>query len=497
MSDKQDRPPPDFEKMAREAQAKGANDVHKLDDIIDGFNDTHFVSHEGGTTFVYREDYDRMLGRDVLRRMRKREFVDLYSHVRMPLGQTTKSIADIWFNNPQRRSFTDGVVFDPSGQAAPLTTYNLWRGFGVEPKPGDWSLLRDHVRTVICPDDDVAFTYLLKWMARLVQHPAEPGETAVVMRGGEGTGKGTLARALMHLLGQHGMQVANAKHLVGNFNSHLRDCIFLFADEAFFAGDRQHVGVLKSIITERVLTVEAKYRDPVQASNFLHVMMASNLDWVVPAAIDARRFLMLDVSKTRANDHAYFSAIWRQMEGGGYEAMLHDLLHLDLTGFDHRAVPSSVALDDQKDQSLPVKLEWWQAVLYRGYVYDSRHGFEDYFMCWRQQESTKLLYASYEAFARSHGERHLMTAVGFGRFMQKLGARPRNLHRNPVVGEHVIHDGGSRHMVAELLNQNQAHGYSIGSLAEARKAFERLTTLRIEWPEVWEVSGEGGQRFSE
>ena len=38
-------------------------------------------------------------------------------------------------------------------------------------------------------------------------------------------------------MGQHALKISNAKHLVGNFNSHLRDCVFLFADEAFFAGD--------------------------------------------------------------------------------------------------------------------------------------------------------------------------------------------------------------------------------------------------------------------
>ena len=36
----------------------------------------------------------------------------------------------------------------------------------------------------------------------------------------------------------------------GRTGRHLRDVVFLFADEAFFAGDRAHVGVVKSIITE-------------------------------------------------------------------------------------------------------------------------------------------------------------------------------------------------------------------------------------------------------
>jgi hypothetical protein len=35
---------------------------------------------------------------------------------------------------------------------------------------------------------------------------------------------------------------------VGNFNVHLRDCVMLFADEAFCDGDKQHESVLKTLI---------------------------------------------------------------------------------------------------------------------------------------------------------------------------------------------------------------------------------------------------------
>ncbi len=153
----------------------------------------------------------------------------------------------------------------------------------------------------------------------MFQRPVEQGEVAVVMKGCEGTGKGTLAKALMRMMGQHGLAVSNAKHLIGNFNGHLRDAVFLFCDEAFFAGDRAHVGVLKSLITEPYLTVEAKFQNAVQQPNFLHVMMASNEEWVVPASMDARRFFVLVVSEAKKNDHAYFAAIWKQMEAGGYE----------------------------------------------------------------------------------------------------------------------------------------------------------------------------------
>ena len=275
--------------------------------------------------------------------------------------------------------------------------------------------MRDHILNVICRGNRDHLEYLICWMARLVQFPAQQGEVAVVMCGGEGTGKGTLAKALLNVLGQHGLAISNAKHLTGNFNAHLRDCVFLFADEAFFAGDRAHVGTLKSLITEPYLAIEAKYRNVVQMPNFVHLMMASNERWVVPAAWDARRFFVLEVSSAHANDHLYFAAIWEEMANGGYEAMLHDLMNLDLTFFNVRKVPETEGLRAQRKLSMSIPEAWWTDVLHRGYVYRSKLGLEDHFAEWHAQVSTEVLFASYEllkgptraASAEQRGVRHV------------------------------------------------------------------------------------------
>jgi site-specific recombinase XerD len=68
------------------------------------------------------------------------------------------------------------------------------------------------------------------------------------MRGKQGTGKGVFARGFGHLLNQHFLHLARSKHLVGNFNAHLRDAVVVFADEAFLAADdKETEGVLKAI----------------------------------------------------------------------------------------------------------------------------------------------------------------------------------------------------------------------------------------------------------
>jgi hypothetical protein len=96
-----------------------------------------------------------------------------------------------------------------------------------------------HVCLVLAAGDRKAADYILRWAAWIVQHPGERAEVALVLKGGKGCGKGVFVRALAQCFGEHGMHISNQEHLVGKFNGHLRSCLFLFADEAFWAGDKK------------------------------------------------------------------------------------------------------------------------------------------------------------------------------------------------------------------------------------------------------------------
>jgi hypothetical protein len=213
------------------------------------------------------------------------------------------------------------------------------------------------------------------------------------------------------------------------------------------------------------------------SKNRLHVLMASDQEWVVPAAISERRFFVLDVKSDRLQDTAYFTAINEELENGGYEAMLYDLLHYDISKFNVRAVPETAALQDQKTRSLSTDLAWWNCVLHRGYVYESKLGQEEHFVQWHEWEATRVLYKSYSEFAKSRHERQMMDESGFGRFMVKL-ATPKQ-KRKGVVGEHMCPKLGRDR--SELVTDRVPHGYAVGTLDQARAAFEAYTKLTYDW----------------
>jgi hypothetical protein len=158
---------------------------------------------------------------------------------------------------------------------------------------------------------------------------------------------------LKQLFGVHGIQITSPEGLVGEFNNHLIQCCLLFADEAFFPGDKRVVARLKATISEPTLTIQPKGVDRFEAENCLHIVMASNEDWMVPASSKARRFMISKVSEKYVGNFEYFKKLANQMEGGGLAAMLYDLLNMDLKGWHPRLdIPQTEALKRQKILSI-------------------------------------------------------------------------------------------------------------------------------------------------
>ena len=212
--------------------------------------------------------------------------------------------------------------------------------------------MQDHIREVLASGDDDADAYITNWLAFAVQHPAEQAEVALVLKGGRGSGKGTLGVAMTHIFGQHAVHISSVKHLIGHFNVHLRDACFLFADEAYWPGDKSGEGALKRLITEPTLLIEPKFVDAMTVPNMLHVLMASNEDWVFPAGESERRYAAFEVSEHKRQDESWFKPLYEQLRNGGYAAMLYDLLRRELGDWHPRKIPMTEALREQQIRSL-------------------------------------------------------------------------------------------------------------------------------------------------
>jgi len=190
-------------------------------------NADNCVVLDGGKTLVLRlEKVEHIAGGEcyvhlVPTFLRFGDFRNFYLNRRIQVGNRSVDIGSWWLEHSQRRQY-DGVVFRPAGARIINGRLNLWTGWGVEPKQGDWNLLRKHIREVLAAGDEDVYRYIMNWLAWAVQHPGEQAEVALVFIGERGSGKGTLGKALSKIFGQHALHLSSPEHLTGRFNAHLR-----------------------------------------------------------------------------------------------------------------------------------------------------------------------------------------------------------------------------------------------------------------------------------
>lgn len=142
--------------------------------------------------------------------------------------------------------------------------------------------------------------------------------------------------------------------------------------------------------------------------------MTSNNDQVVRADGSDRRYAVFEVINPHQGDpdsrRRYFGELVEQMENGGYEAMLGELLARDISGWNPEAIPETEALRRQKRLNLsndPV-MAWYYSRLEDGIdILSEETGQGSY--PWRESEvqwvPVQAVIADYTAFAKRHGHR--------------------------------------------------------------------------------------------
>ena len=317
---------------------------------------------------VIRETFDRVEKKHNVAFLEKSAFFDYYANKKVPVknGDSTKlvQLGKLWWEWPERREHSE-VIFDP-GEKYGEEYFNLFRGFPLKEKQGDWGLMRDHIRTIICDGKEDIFDYVIAWMARAVQDPGgkKPG-TALVLMGGKGTGKTFFAENFGKIFGQAYIPISSEEGFLGRFNFHLARGLLIFLDEAIWGGSKSSEGKLKSLITDKYILFEPKGIDALALPNFMNIIISSNENWVVPASDRERRFVVLKQSDSRAQDFDYFAAIDKQMESGGLEAMFYDLLRHDYSGINLRNAPQTKGLASQYRETFDTVQRFWYDVLSR------------------------------------------------------------------------------------------------------------------------------------
>lgn len=378
------------ELKAHIGKAVGNGLLEKKQAVLDQFNKRFAYVDVGSTPRIIEDTGDVILLRT------RRDFLIAVENIHIPVWSKTKNCVTnaaagvCWLQWEKKRMY-DGIEFNPMVQSKEFTRdkkkiYNRFKGFSVEPTntracgrkacnglgcfkwfigdgkkrkgrfklcpSGSWTYWLMTIHEVVTGKNKAHTRWVLDWLVDMVKNPVSgagrPG-TSLVVRGGQGTGKGSVIWPIMQILHPYTHQCDSMAEVLAAFNAFMEDIIILFADEAIWGGSRKESGKLKRLITEDTLNIQRKGVDTYQAPNFIRMYISSNGKWVVPAEDDERRYTVFNVSDTYKVNHEWFA----NMKGANLGELLDEIYNWDIKS-DIRHNLQTEALEDQKQQGWSV-----------------------------------------------------------------------------------------------------------------------------------------------
>ena len=298
----------------------------------------------------------------------------------------------------------------------------------------------------------------------MLQKPAEKPGVMIVLKGGQGTGKGALLQIVQRIWQGTSLFTSNIDHVVGRFTGALERSYVVLLDEALFKGDKRAVDRMKSLITEPRCQIEEK-NQPTRSLKSIHRFFATtNHDQFGHTDIDDRRHAFFNVSDSRRGDETYFDELFAAINDDKViAAMMYHLRSLDLTRFNVRTAPRTNDHGAQVLKSLNGLDRYWCHVLTSAELPLLNGGFgatKD----WTSADifvTTKGLHESYELYDR-HGLRfERRTLQDVGAMIARLCPSAKYLRKT---------ESGKQH-----------RGYVLPDLDTARKEFAAVLGVEVSW----------------
>jgi hypothetical protein len=495
-----DERPPSEEELAKNEKKLFGNNVvkfpekqeEKIEDKegIVKVLDKHFADALMGSKYVIINE--RRPDKVVF--MSKKDFIDLMASEKMlitssgPNGDVKakfEPVSKLWLES-KHRSY-GFVVFDPrKPYHRDDKDYNLFRGFGIIPKKGQCYKTLQYIRYVLCNGNKEHYRWLMAWCAQMFQKPAEKPETAVAIQGEEeGTGKSFFPQILAKLLDgkEYGsahklyFTTSNAKMITGDFSGHLEHCILLHAEEAFRAESDREDSIIKNLISEDNLSINAKNIEAKLSKNFIRLILTGNPPHIVKAGRFARRFLVLKISNRRLLDTVYFKELSDELYNGGYEALMYYFMHYPIHKFNLRVVLKTEALLEQKLESMKGEERFWYTILHTGELefLGTNHG-KYYGNMEKEYMSIKYkLFNRFQRFMNKKPEKNRSDEVSFGMRFSKFF---------PLIVDNAVVKDRNGNLMKMLKSDKiqESNCYVIPSLSTCRRLFDVYLGQRCDWP---------------
>lgn len=319
-----------------------------------------------------------------------------------------------WLKDPQtKRIDIERLVFKPQGSDE--HEINTYKGLKVKSN-GNSSCVKivSHL-SLMCGGDPALTHWVTSWLAYPLQNPGAKMKTALVVFGGQGTGKSMLFEAVAKIYGEYASIVGQTQ-IDSVYTGWASRKLFVIADEVLSQRDARVIkNRLKSLITGDQIIIEEKYRQARTEQNSMNLVFLSNENTPVVLEQDDRRFTVVEFQSKQSKE--YYSNLADEIENGGVQGFLHYLMNYDLQGYNSHTPPfDTQARSELVDVSLDPQ--------------------DKFFDMWEVGElpvplssaCTTDLYEAFRVWCTESGERwRLPTQTAFGRAVSKRYPQKRQI----------------------------------------------------------------------
>lgn len=228
--------------------------------------------------------------------------------------------------------------------------FNLFQGFNANKIVVDESniglkKILNHIKTCWANGNQEHYTYIIHWMADLIQNPHIKTGVALLLISKQGTGKTIILNWLCeHVLGhKYAISIDKIDHATKNFNSLIENKSLIVLNEVNSNSStfKSDMDVLKSLITDKRQNIERKHADPYACNNYVRLIACSNHSAPIKIEESDRRYAVFNASDIYCNDIAYFNDLVLHLTPHTANVFYSYLLSIDLTNVNIKNIPKT------------------------------------------------------------------------------------------------------------------------------------------------------------
>ena len=334
-----------------------------------------------------------------------------YRHIRV---DEKRSIVDKWVQDGSIRTY-EKIDLLPPPLIAPENVFNTWKGFPVEKFAsgggGDYTWFLKHLELCYAPD---VFLYLLKWLAWVVQKPAELPGVCVVITGKQGSGKSIIFETLMaKMLGDYYGTTNNPSNdLFSKFAELKNGKRLIVINDCPVSQIKNGSESFKSLISDPEGRYEQKGCQMIRMRNIASYMMITNSDEPVRLESSDRRYMVAECKSDLIGNFDYFKDLAQKVQDESQVRAVYDfLMSYDISQVVNLAKerPITQVYKDNKMISADKEL-----LFLASFIPSIKN----------TQMKTSFLYSQYKQWAINCGgisdEKFLRNSISFGIYMKKI-----------------------------------------------------------------------------